>query len=212
MYRIATKYKKSSFLLLCLMIIFMLASCGSNEGTPANNEDKSLGENTPAIEGLKEPIAELPVLLTSAGQSADVEMVKVMMERGEITPTVNSSATSADLADYKTLVIAVGGSSKGLGAAGIDADQELKRVQELIDAADEQGLTIIALHVGGSSRRGELSDKFIAPSFAKSDYAIVVAEGNKDGLMTQLATDAGIPMDEVATMADVVAPLAAAFK
>ena len=116
------------------------------------------------------------------------------------------------MGDSKTLVLAIGGSSKGLGAAGIDANQELERVNKLIAAADEKGMTIIALHIGGEARRGDLSDKFVPPSFEKADYAIVVADGNKDGLMSDLASKAGIPMDEVTTMADVVEPLKAAFK
>ena len=162
--------------------------------------------------GLEGPIAESPILLTSVGQSADVEMVKVMMDKGGLSPETNSLATEADLGDSKTLVLAIGGSSKGLGAAGIDANQELERVNKLIAAADEKGMTIIALHIGGEARRGDLSDKFVAPSFEKADYAIVVADGNKDGLMSDLASKAGIPMDEVTTMADGVEPLKAAFK
>ena len=105
-----------------------------------------------------------------------------------------------------------GGSSKGIGAAGIDANGELGRVTELVDAAKEKGMIVIAVHVGGEARRGELSDKFIAPSLEKADYAIVVADGDKDGLMKGIAAKAGIPFDEVSSMADVVPKLGAAFK
>ena len=46
---------------------------------------------------------------------------------------MNKNITGADLPDdCKTLILAVGGSSKGLGAAGIDADQELARTDALI--------------------------------------------------------------------------------
>ena len=152
------------------------------------------------------------MLLTSVGQSADFEMVKTMLDKNNIKYNKQGMATSADIGDAKTLILAVGGSSKGLGAAGIDANGELDRVAELVNAADEQGLTIIAVHIGGEARRGELSDKFVAPSFEKADYAIVVADGDKDGLMAGLAAKAGIPMDVVDGMGDVVPKLAAAFK
>lgn len=165
-----------------------------------------------AVEGLKEAIAEQPVLLTSVGQSADYEMVKTMLDKSSIKYNKQGMATSADIGDAKTLVLAVGGSSKGLGAAGIDANGEIARVKELVDAADEKGLTIIAVHVGGEARRGDLSDKFVAPSFDKADYAIVVKDGDKDGLMAGLAATKGIPMDTVDSMADVVDKLGAAFK
>ncbi|MEG0020624.1 MAG: DUF6305 family protein, partial [Oscillospiraceae bacterium] len=93
-----------------------------------------------------------------------------------------------------------------------DADQELDRVKELIDAADKADMKIIALHIGGEARRGELSDKFIAPSFEKADYAVVVADGDKDGMMVGLASKSGMPMKVVKSMAEVIAPLKAAFK
>jgi len=199
--------KKISMILLIMLLGTVLIACG----TKATSEPQA-SEEAIVIEGLKEPIAEQPVLLTSVGQSADVEMVKTMLTKSEIDLTMKTTATEADLKDIKTLVLAVGGSSKGLGAAGIDADQELERVSALIDAADEAGITIIAVHIGGEARRGELSDKFIKPSFVKADYAVVVSAGDKDGLMSQLASDSKMPMDLVDTMADVMAPLKAAFK
>lgn len=184
------------------------AAGGSADTTVAAGEAKEAA----AAEGLKEAIAEQPVLLTSVGQSADYEMVKTMLDKSGIKYDKQGMATSENIGDAKTLLLAVGGSSKGLGAAGIDANGEIARVEELVNAADEKGLTIIAVHVGGEARRGELSDKFIAPSFVKADYAIVVKDGDKDGLMTGMAADAGIPIDIVDSMADVVGKLGAAFK
>ena len=212
--------KKFAALGLALMLTVSLTACGGGSApassaapaAPATSEAAGGAAAGGEVKGLEGPIAESPILLTSVGQSADVEMVKVMMDKGGLSPETNSLATEADLGDSKTLVLAIGGSSKGLGAAGIDANQELERVNKLIAAADEKGMTIIALHIGGEARRGDLSDKFVAPSFEKADYEIVVADGNKDGLMSDLASKAGIPMDEVTTMADVVEPLKAAFK
>ena len=203
--------KKAIVVLMCAAISLAAAGCGQKaapEGGQAVTTAQAAGDaaqEQAEVQGLTEAIAEEPVLLTSAGQSADYEMVKTMLEK-------NSLATSADLDGVKTLMLAVGGSSKGLGAAGIDANGELERVTELVDAAKEKGIIVIAVHVGGEARRGELSDKFIAPSLEKADYAIVVADGDKDGLMKGIAAKAGIPFDEVSSMADVVPKLGAAFK
>ena len=209
--------------LLVLAMSASLVACGGGSSTPAPTTAAAAQTETKAVEpakegeaaaaeGLKEAIAEQPVLLTSVGQSADYEMVKTMLEKNNITYAKEGLATSENIGDAKTLILAVGGSSKGLGAAGIDADGELARVKELVDAADAKGLTIIALHIGGEARRGDLSDKFIAPSFEKADYAIVVKAGDKDGMMAGLASGAGIPIDLVEGMADVVPKLGAAFK
>lgn len=205
-----------------LAMAMSITACGGGSTTettaaqaPAKTEAAAEGgaeSAAAAAEGLKEAIAEQPVLLTSVGQSADYEMVKTMLDKSGIKYDKQGMATSENIGEAKTLLLAVGGSSKGLGAAGIDANGEIARVKELVDAADEKGLTIIAVHVGGEARRGDLSDVFIAPSFVKADYAIVVKDGDKDGLMAGLAADAGIPIDIVDSMADVVGKLGAAFK
>ena len=116
------------------------------------------------------------------------------------------------MGDAKTLIVVVGGSSKGLGAAGIDADGELARLDEVLKAAEDAGMTIIVMHTGGAARRGDLSDKFIAPCFEKADYAIVVAAGDSDGLMSGLCAENGIPMDSINSISDVTTVLPAAFK
>lgn len=202
--------KKMIAIAMAAALALSLTACGSKPA--ASSAGSSAAGSAATVEGLKEAIAEQPALLTSVGQSADVEMVKVMMDKGELKYSIDNMTDGSNLGDAKTLVLAIGGSSKGLGAAGIDADQEIARVEKLMSAAKDAGLTIIALHIGGEARRGDLSDKFIAPCFAKADYAIVVKEGNKDGLMTDLASKAGIPMDEVASMGEVLTPLKAAFK
>lgn len=202
--------KKMIAVAMAAMLALSMTACGSKPASSAAGSTAT--GSTATVEGLQEAIAEQPALLTSVGQSADVEMVKVMMDKAELKYSIDNMSDGSNLGDAKTLVLAIGGSSKGLGAAGIDADQEIARVEKLINAADEAGLTILALHIGGEARRGDLSDKFIAPCFTKADYAIVVKEGNKDGMMTELASKAGIPMDEVTSMGEVLTPLKAAFK
>ncbi|MDR3138418.1 MAG: DUF6305 family protein, partial [Treponema sp.] len=77
--------------------------------------------------------AEKPMILTSIGQSADIEMIKVLLRRSRIDFFDDVLITDAKLdASYKTLVLVIGGSSKGLGAAGISADVELRRSEALI--------------------------------------------------------------------------------
>lgn len=164
-----------------------------------------------AQSALKAPIAPQPALLTSVGQSADTEMVKVLLNRSKIAFTQDSQVKAQGLAasNAKTLVLAIGGSSKGLGAAGISAEAELERVKALIAEAKKRGMKIIGVHVGGEARRGELSDKFIVASIPSCDYIVIVAEGDKDGLITKLAGK--IPMDKTEKIAQAGAPLAAAF-
>lgn len=215
------KLKKGLAFVAALMITVSMAACGESGGTSSAAQSAAhstasaaatSGAASTSVQGLKQPIAEQPILLTSVGQSADVEMVKTLFKKINIDPTTDHLATADSIGNAKTLVLAIGGSSKGLGAAGIDADQELARVAKLVDAAKSKGLKIIAMHTGGQTRRGELSDKFIKPAFDKADYAIVVADGDKDGLMKGLAASESIPMDTVDKITDVPDVLKAAFK
>ena len=136
---------------------------------------------------------ELPIILTSAGQSADVDIADTLCKKAGIDEYMNATISADEVTDqYKTLIIAVGGSSKGLGAAGIDADEELERVEAVIEKAKEEGLTILAMHTGGSARRGTLSDKFLEPVFSQADAAIVVSEGDQDNAMKDIIDEAKI--------------------
>ena len=207
-------FKKVSALVLAVAMMMTMAACSSSpSGSSAGSDASTSGSGTGGeVTGLTEAIAEQPILLTSCGQSADYQMVGTLMKNAGMDYEVSALATSAELGDAKTLVVVVGGSSKGLGAAGIDADGELARADELLAAADEAGLTIIVMHTGGSARRGELSDKFIAPVFEYADYAVVVKDGDSDGMMAGICADKSIPVDLVDAITDVATVLPAAFK
>lgn len=155
---------------------------------------------------------EKPVMLTSVGQSADVQMVKALLKKGGIESGFNTNLKAEDLKDEKTLILAIGGSSKGLGAAGIKAEDEIDRTEKLIKAAREKNMKIIGLHVGGQARRGELSDRFNDAAAPYVDYLIVVEDGNKDGAFTKIATEKNIPIDLVPKITNAVDPLKKAFE
>ena len=209
--------KKITAMLLAGVMMLSLAACGGGSTSTPAATPSTPAASTPAasggeVAGLTAPIAEFPALVTSGGQSADYQMIATVMGKVGMDYTVSNLCTSADLGNAKTLVVVVGGSSKGLGAAGIDADGELARLTELIDGAKAAGLTIIAMHTGGEARRGELSDKFITPIFEKADYAIVVTAGDEDGLMSGICASKGIPMDAIGSISEVATTLPAAFK
>jgi phosphoserine phosphatase len=162
---------------------------------------------------LKAPIAEKPAFVTAIGQSADIEMVKVLLERGAVPYTANAQAKPADLAasGAKTLIVVLGGSTKGLGAAGISVDAELDRAKALLAEAKKLKMTVIGVHVGGEARRGQLSDRFIQAAVPSCHYVVAVADGDKDGFLSKLCGTA-IPIDKVERISKAVDPLRKAFK
>ena len=187
------------------------AAASAETTAAASAETTAAGAATELTE-ISAGMCSTPAILTSIGQSADVDIANTLCTKAGIEVTMNKNITGADLPDdCKTLILAVGGSSKGLGAAGIDADQELARTDALISAAKEKGIIVLALHTGGSARRGTLSDSFITPAFQGCDAAIVVSEGDSDGLMSGILSGNGTPAIYVDNTAGTLDALKTAF-
>jgi len=137
------------------------------------------------------------ILITSVGQSADARMIKVVAGKLQLACDFEQLAKPDIIKNYKILVIVVGGSSKGLGAAGIDKEQELVRAQELIKEAKVRSVKILVMHVGGEARRGALSDAFLNEVVPYADHLIIVENGNKDGYFTQISKEKEISLEIV---------------
>lgn len=129
------------------------------------------------------PRAKLPVLTTSAGQSADVNTLNVIMEQAEVkydycdVPTAAMVRSGVGLAGnepkagfhveintdrnqfkagtpYQTVIFAIGASLKGMGASGLTVEAEVKRLNEILQYCKQNKIFIIAVHSGGESKRG----------------------------------------------------------
>jgi len=172
------------------------------------------------------PKASPPILLTACGQSPDTSTMKVVIQKSKIPYDLVELATVEDLAKkkssstpYKTIIILMGASLKGMGAAGISIDDEIKRTSELIDAARRDKIMVIGAHIGGMKRRAqgaavgdntdELSIDAVAP---KSDMLIVLKEGNEDGRFTVISKLKKIPMIEVEKNLDLIPEIERLFK
>lgn len=138
--------------------------------------------------------AEQPILITAAGQSADVLMVKVLAKKSGLDYIVEKLAKPSDLENAKSLIIVSGGSTKGLGAAKIDKNDELERIEGLIAAANKKEIPIITMHVGGKARRGKLSDEFNLIAAEAGSYLVVVEGGNGDGFFSGIAEKNEVPI------------------
>lgn len=177
------------------------------------------------------PKIELPILITSCGQSPGATMLKVifMKLKLEFEPKayeVNELATAEDLkakkeagTPYKSMIIVMGASLKGMGAAGISIDDELDRTAKLIEEAHNQGISIIGAHIEGMKRRAqgasvgdntdELSIDAVAPN---SDLLIINKEGNTDNRFTVIANEKNIPMIEVEKTIELIEEFKKIFK
>ena len=182
-------------------------SGGASGGASASGSASTAQTELPELTGG----FETPALITSAGQSADTDIIQTLCTRANISVDLDASVQPDGLAGYKTLIIAVGGSSKGLGAAGIDSEDEIARVQSVISAAQEQDIKIIAMHVGGAARRGDLSDEFLPDPLRAADAAVVVSSGDSDGVIRGYLAENSVPTAYVDAQVDCIDCLTTLF-
>jgi len=175
----------------------------------------------PAAAQEKPVKAETPALITSCGQSPGPNTIKVIMQRLKLDYDIDPLATPATLqakakggTPYRSLIIVMGASLKGMGAAGISMDDELARVAALIAEARKLGIKIIGAHVEGMKRRaqgasaGDTTDEQSIDAVApNSNLLLVYKEGNSDGRFTAIAKAKNIPLIEAEKMMDLVPAL-----
>jgi hypothetical protein len=162
----------------------------------------ALGAQTPA------PTAQVPILLTSCGQSPGPERIKFFLNRLKLDHEFLAQATAEDLVarqssghPVKALIVVTGASLKGMGAAGVSMPQELARTAALIQEAKRQGIKLIGAHVEGMARRaqgaapGDNSDEMsIDAVMPVSDFMIVRKDGDEDGRFTTISQGRKIPL------------------
>ena len=135
-----------------------------------------------------------PVFVTSFGQSTDAAMLDTVMKRIGVEYVYNATATADAIKGYKTVVNAVGASTKGLGAAGISEAEETERAKAIMQVIQETGAEVICCHIGGSARRGTLSDLFADMVMAKASWIVLKEDANFDYKFTKFAEVNNVPI------------------
>jgi len=175
------------------------------------------------------PKAGLPVLTTSAGQSTDVTTLNIVLDEAAIAydycdvPTPEMVADGVglggresgpgfhievmtDLAKfpagtpYKTVIFAIGASLKGMGASGLTLDSEEARLKKVIEFCKQKKIFVMAVHIGGESKRGpggSDNERMIDAVAPLADYIVVTKDSNKDGRFTKIAQAKKIPLTEI---------------
>jgi len=181
------------------------------------------------VAGQAVPKAGLPVLTTSAGQSTDVTTLNIVLEEAGLTydycdvPTVDMVGdgvglggresgpgfhveVTTDLAKYpagtpyKAVIFAIGASLKGMGASGLTLDSEEARLKKVIEFCKQKKIFVMAVHIGGESKRGPAgsdNERMIDAVAPLADYIVVTKDSNKDGRFTKLAQAKKIPLTEI---------------
>jgi len=156
--------------------------------------------------------AEIPVIMTSPGQTPEITLINLLAKRVNLEVKSDNFLVPEKLNGFKTLIMAIGGSGKGLGAAGVDIQGEVERANALIAACKEKGIKIIGMHLGGEVRRGANSQIMIDLITPNCDYVVVRSDGNKDGIFTKICSEKKIPLAEIEKTIELVDILKAVFQ
>lgn len=195
------------------------------------------GADTDAAVGAAVPNAQLPVLLTSAGQCPQIDVLAMLCDLAGLKydfdrmPSVAALSAGVGLGGdpkaeigtdlkkfpkgtkYKTVFITMGASMKGMGAAGIDADWENKRVEDTVAWFRKQGVFMIGVHVAGEDRRYHyLSEGMIDRVAPYCNLLLIAKASNEDGRFTTISKQKGIPMVLVDLEFDLVEVIEQIFK
>ena len=167
---------------------------------------------------------ETPAFIASVGQSAGAQQARVLAMRAGLEFTFEARPDPEMLEGHETLIVVLGASTKGLGAAGVDVDAEIAWATELFERARESGMSIVAMHIEGGTRRGPSSDRINTTFAPMVDHLIVKgaapdqewteaeeANGNADGLFTTIAAEHKIPVTYITRTLEAVGALQQLF-
>jgi hypothetical protein len=148
------------------------------------------------IEAKKAIAPREPVLITPLGQNPDGLMIKVVLSKIGIKNDYLELASSEDLnnKDYHSVVMTVGVSYKGLGAMGLNYDDEISRTRKLVGEALKKDCPIICVYLWGSLGREKRMDQIIKLIAPYSACMIIKETGGKDKYFAEIAHNHQIPL------------------
>lgn len=165
----------------------------------AGAQQNALPKGLPELKG--------PILITACGQSPGGVYVKVVCRQVKLDADLDEMATVQTLGAraYKTLIVITGTSLKGMGSAGVELPDEIKRCSELVKKAKASGIKVIVAQVEGASRRVDESDEQSIRSMTPlADLLVTHNQANKDGYFTKTAAEKKIPQIFIDQQLDLV--------
>jgi len=167
-----------------------------------------------AVSGAAPPKGQTPLLITNAGQGPGAKMARLLLQRTGVVSDFeyNAEPQPADLKakPYKTVMVVLGSTAKGLGASGITIDDEIARLNAVMAEAKKLKLQIVCVLLEGKTRRGKPggSDERCIDAIAPHAHALIVKkDGNEDGRFDAIAKKTGAPLtfiDDAVDFGDVV--------
>ncbi len=150
-----------------------------------------------------------PLLVTSLGQSTDGLLVREMLSDVKADYTYDAVVAPEELENYKTVLLAVGASSKALGSLGRTTEAEFDRCKTLLQAIPDETVVVL-VRLGDSASQDSLTDALLDLALPYADAALVTQHSDREGKIVKFAADHDIPCsvsDSVRQMTEVFSTL-----
>jgi hypothetical protein len=174
------------------------------------------------------PRVSTPVIHISAGQGNGVLVLNALADKVKIPYDYSDIATSKHIAagvglptfvegegahkeikstaapgtPYKTMILVMGASLKGMGASGLSLNSEIARLKDLINYCKANKIFVVGMHVEGVAMRGKPgsdNEAIIDAVAPLCDYLIVTTKGYEyDDKFANISSSKGIPISVAA--------------
>lgn len=161
---------------------------------------------------LPAPVGEGPILITSAGQAVDGQIVSLMAKRLHLEADYRPRALATDLYAYNTIIFTVGYSPTGVHETFRTLEDETIRLKRMVIYALEQDIPIIILHLGGSTREDVYTYELFKELAPYSEYFIGLRSMNPEGDFIKLIKQEHVPITLVKNLNQMLTPLNSAFR
>ncbi len=219
-----TTMKRVLFGFMLLLVLFTAAACGDDEengddvGNGNGNGDEQLEVDINLDEAFNNLAEGKDVFMTNIGQNEETGIIWDVLESvfGD-TETRNATIErdalleASDVPEGALVILVPGASSKGMGGAGVDQDDERVRAEGFGTRAQNGEITLVVIHSGGMTRRGTLSDPLIDAAIEHADLFMATTAGNDDEYLSDQAVLFDIPFYLYSSYPALIGPLSQIF-
>lgn len=163
----------------------------------------------------------MPFMITNAGQGPGGKMGRLLATRtGTLVEDEDffyvdvPYAADVTAREYSAIIIVIGSTDKGLGATGITIDQEIDRVNEVMAAAKEAEVPVIAVMLE-KDKRSEVptnaNERCIDAVCSGASWMVVINDVNTDGRYDAFKEANGTPLTLLDTSMDFIELVKQAF-
>lgn len=165
-----------------------------------------------SFRALPRPIGSEPLMITSAGQSTDIYVVKDIANKLMIDNYFMPLATFEEIGDVNSAVIVIGYSEIGIRLNDLAFEEEKKRVENLVQEIKKRNISLVTVYLRGSQMLSTENKDLLNLVIDYTDYLIVTEENGDNSYFEELSSKVKIPITIVDNVNEVSEPFVSVFR